>query len=697
MAITAHFSANFADFFSKVLQADTQLEGLTRTAKSVGGELQRMVDSFSGTRLIQQATSTAEAIERIGGVSKLTAEELQRAATLAQQAVDKMALTGQHVPGMVKDLAAMKTTTQELGTTSASVFPAIAGYLAGMASAGALIGFGKSVLEFGSQIEKVGSQTGMTSGQVQKLMYIAGQTNTSMEALTRSSQYLSEALGRGDTGVNGAVVALGFSLDDLKRMDPYDRMVALAQAIKGIEDPLKQAAVAKEIFGKGWTEMLSAIKAGMQEVGDAAPVMSDKSVKAIDTLNNAWQRFTTGLKVMAGDAIGAMTSMGDRFEQITGRAAAQAAAAKELTALKTDPSGLQGARAAAEQLAAGLTEKLSPAVIQVARGFGDWKTGLDDVATSASGTIETLKANIAAAEAEAAAYQKWKDAMIEVKSAGEDWRATQAMLNADTIESIKWMLQAGLAQGTVAAANYVSLASVKAVDAGMKEFADTLKQVIAIESTRYSLKDIEAWGATAQVTNMQVMQSELAFINLLAGERATLHANEMAAVTQEGLTAQEVTNQKIAAVWAEAAAKTAAHQSASAMDQEYRTAVQTNALYAIQAITDQADAAMRSSQAVAGQASKDIAQVQAAAAGMQFRPDLIPTAESLARAALRPGSMLGLGRGPMVQSMITPASSMPWNITINYPIMDDPQAKDKIAGLVGDAVMSRLTRSGAVY
>src|SRR5213076_2453569 len=169
---------------------------------------------------------------------------------------------------------------------------------------------------------------------------------------------------------------------------------------------------------------------------------------------------------------------------------------------------------------------------------------------------------------------------------------------------IKWLLEAGVAHGTIAAAMYVSLTAVKAVEAGMKEYADTLKQVIAIESAKYSLKDIEAWGATAQAANMAVMQSELAFINLLAGERATLHANEIAALGQEGQTAQEVTTQKIAAVWAEVAAKEQGHQSAAAMDQEYRTAVETNALYAIQAITDQADAAMRSSQAVASQATK---------------------------------------------------------------------------------------------
>lgn len=698
MAITAHFSADFADFFAKVLTAETQLEGLTRTSANVGASLQRMVDQFSGTRLIQQATLTAEAIERIGGASKLTAEELQRAATLAQAAVDKMQLTGQQVPRMVKDLAELKTTTQQLGTTATSVFPSIAGYLAGMFTTTALLAFGKSVLDFGNNIEKLANQTGMSYGQIQKLQYIAGQTGTSLDAMTNASQNLTEALGRGDSGVNGGVQRLGFHLDELRKMDPYDRMVALAGAIQSIEDPLRRAAAAREVFGKDWKELLPAILAGMQQVGDAAPVMSDRSIKAINTLNNAWSTFVTGLKVAAGEAIGAITAVGDTAAKQMARDYAADRPMVPTAIDLVDPYGMTAALRAAEKLGAGLNEQLIPYVTQTATGWTDVQAALDSVSASATETIETLKAGIVVAQAEAVAYAKWTEAMVELESVGDGWRGTLATINGEMVEAIKYYLDAGVAQGTLATAYGVTSAQVKAVAESQRAYAEVLKQVAAVESTRYSLKDIEAWGASAQAVNAQVMQAELAFITLLTGERAKVHANEIAALGQEGQTAQAITNQKIAAVWAEVAAKEAGHQSATAMDQEYRTAVETNALYAIQAITEQADAAMRKTEEVANTASHSIAAVRAAAdAGMQFRPDLIPTAASLDAAAMRPGSFLGLSRGPMVQSMITPAANMPWNITINYPIMDDPTAKDKIAGLVGDAVMSRLTRSGGRY
>jgi hypothetical protein len=35
-------------------------------------------------------------------------------------------------------------------------------------------------------------------------------------------------------------------------------------------------------------------------------------------------------------------------------------------------------------------------------------------------------------------------------------------------------------------------------------------------------------------------------------------------------------------------------------------------------------------------------------------------------------------------------------VTINYPVMNDPQAMNQLAGIVGDAIMSKITRTGTV-
>jgi hypothetical protein len=91
-----------------------------------------------------------------------------------------------------------------------------------------------------------------------------------------------------------------------------------------------------------------------------------------------------------------------------------------------------------------------------------------------------------------------------------------------------------------------------------------------------------------------------------------------------------------------------------------------------------------------------------------FAGGAVPTASSLTNAAMRPGSFLGFGTGQMIQSMPTSVANLPWApfasapsytvqsgaVTVNYPIMNDPAALDQLGNLVGDAMMSRITRTG---
>ena len=72
MAITATFKADFQDFFKAVEKAEDVLVDLSKGANKVDASLKRMVDGFSGRKLVQEATLTAAAVEAIGGTSKLT-------------------------------------------------------------------------------------------------------------------------------------------------------------------------------------------------------------------------------------------------------------------------------------------------------------------------------------------------------------------------------------------------------------------------------------------------------------------------------------------------------------------------------------------------------------------------------------------------------------------------------------------------
>lgn len=116
MAVTAKFIADFSSFNDAVSKAEVKLSEFTKGASKVEGSLKRMADSFSGKRVIQDATLMAKAIEETGGVAKLTGSQLQRAGAIASEALAVMKARGLEVPPALRKIAdeaerASKSTT----------------------------------------------------------------------------------------------------------------------------------------------------------------------------------------------------------------------------------------------------------------------------------------------------------------------------------------------------------------------------------------------------------------------------------------------------------------------------------------------------------------------------------------------------------------------------------------------------------
>jgi hypothetical protein len=98
MPISAKFAADFEDFYAAVQKSEVALRSFQSGAGTVEKSLNKMADSFSGRSIIQQATLAAKAIEDIGGVTKLTAAEQDRANKIVDQAVQKFEALGQTAP-----------------------------------------------------------------------------------------------------------------------------------------------------------------------------------------------------------------------------------------------------------------------------------------------------------------------------------------------------------------------------------------------------------------------------------------------------------------------------------------------------------------------------------------------------------------------------------------------------------------------
>lgn len=141
-AITGTFQADFAPFNQAVKEAEITIKSFEKNAGNVADKLEKIGNSFSGAKIIQEASLMAEAIERAGGVTTLTANELARASSVAAEAAEKLKALGLGVPQNIQALADAEQhatkSTDDLGVS----FTKLVG---SMISAEAIIGAVKAI------------------------------------------------------------------------------------------------------------------------------------------------------------------------------------------------------------------------------------------------------------------------------------------------------------------------------------------------------------------------------------------------------------------------------------------------------------------------------------------------------------------------------------------------------------------------
>lgn len=103
--ITGTFAADFSDFKTAVEGATENLRQFETGSGKVQTQLEKMGNAFSGQKIISDAILMTEAIQRAGGVTTLTANELQRAGSMAAEAAEKMRALGQTVPPGLQAIA----------------------------------------------------------------------------------------------------------------------------------------------------------------------------------------------------------------------------------------------------------------------------------------------------------------------------------------------------------------------------------------------------------------------------------------------------------------------------------------------------------------------------------------------------------------------------------------------------------------
>ena len=200
---------------------------------------------------------------------------------------------------------------------------------------------------------------------------------------------------------------LGINLAEFKTLSPYDQMVSVAEALRGVESESQRAALAAAIFGKNWKELLPAVLSGMRELGEEAPKMSQAQVEALDRAGDALTRYKNIAIATAGQVAGVFLA-GDTITQ----------AAREWQAT---------------------LDSIKPPVIAFGQSLHETAMSAQELAEAERQLKAENEANVKAAKerakvAEDAAKElaKWAEGYERISAAGTDWQEQVAQARRTT-------------------------------------------------------------------------------------------------------------------------------------------------------------------------------------------------------------------------------------------------------------------------
>lgn len=267
----------------KELQANLA-EGVNQI-ETTKAALQRMASSYDGSKIISQAGATAKAIQDIGGVSKLTADEQARALPILDQAIAKYQALGKDVPPGLQaiatsirgnqtawesfvggfDLKAAITDPMGAATGAATALTGAMGPMGVAIAAATTLGIGFATAAFdmadkagrsGERLYDLSLKTGMAIeplSKISKAATIAGgdidQVGTAMFMLGKNVEEHGDKVAKG-------MNKIGLSLSDIKKLQPDQQFLAIAQALSTIHDPMERNAAASELFGRSARDLM---------------------------------------------------------------------------------------------------------------------------------------------------------------------------------------------------------------------------------------------------------------------------------------------------------------------------------------------------------------------------------------------------------------------------------------------------------
>jgi hypothetical protein len=208
-------------------------------------------------------------------------------------------------------------------------------------SVGAVVSFGKAILEDADTLTRLSDKTGVSVEWLQRFRVVTDDTGDSLDSLSTSVNKLQQNLGKQNPEALHALETLHLNYRALRAMAPEDQFIAIADALRHVADQDEQVALGTALMGRGFAENLATIKKGFDEVKDSQAAMTRDTTAVLDYLGDQWPKVWRHIEGSAGSALVNMLDMSHALRQDLERTAALASEAGARAAI---PSLTFGAR-----------------------------------------------------------------------------------------------------------------------------------------------------------------------------------------------------------------------------------------------------------------------------------------------------------------------------------------------------------------
>lgn len=178
------------------------------------------------------------------------------------------------------------------------------------AAAAAVIGFGKSILDFSGDLSDSSDALGITTEALQGLnaVFLAGGSNaeTTKKGLITLTRSLQDIATTADGPARKALDTLGISFESIAGLTADKALYVIADAMKNASDHGAALDAAMTLLGKAGSKMAPALFGGaeaMREMAKQSPKISDEDNKSIADAGDLLDALSTNIKVFAANAV----------------------------------------------------------------------------------------------------------------------------------------------------------------------------------------------------------------------------------------------------------------------------------------------------------------------------------------------------------------------------------------------------------